>query len=92
MVATLSRPTQMKACISIAKWFPRSLDGEYLSINKVYEEIRLTPNAVGRDTLTLALKGQYAKGNFDNQVKLARLCSIWSGDRVTIDDLMVVED
>lgn len=92
MVATLTRPIGMKACISIAKWFPRGLDGNYLSVNKVYEDIRSTPNAVGRDTLTLALKGQYVKGNFDNQVKLARLCSEWSGDRVTIDDLMVVED
>jgi len=92
MVATLTRLIEMKACISIAKWFPRGLDGKYLSVNKVYEDIRFTPNAVGRDTLTLALKGEYAKGNFDNQVKLARLCSIWSGDRVTIDDLMVVED
>jgi hypothetical protein len=92
MVATLSRPIDMKACVSIAKWFPRGLDGNYLSVNKVFEDIRFTPNAVGRDTLTLALKGEYAKGNFENQVRLARLCSVWSGDHVTIDDLFVIED
>lgn len=82
----------MKACISIAKWFPRGIDGQHLTVNKVYEDIRFTSNAVGRDTLTQALKGIYAKGNFDNQVKLARLCSMWSGENVTINDLMVVSD
>ena len=92
MVATLTPPTNMKACISIAKWFPRGLDGEYLSVNKVYESIRQTPNEVGRNTLRLALDGVYSKGEFENQVKLARLCSEWSGKLVTVDDLMVVED
>ena len=92
MVATLIAPINMKACVSIAKWYPRGLDGEHLSVNSVYESIRHTPNEVGRNTLRLALDGKYGKGDFENQVKLARLCSIWSGDRVTIDDLMVVED
>lgn len=92
MVATLTAPIDMKVCISIAKWFPRGLDGQHLTVNKVYEDIRFTPNFVGRDTLTQALKGVYSKGNFDNLVKLALLCSIWSGERVSVDDLLVITD
>ena len=92
MVATLIAPVDMKACISIAKWFPRDLSGEFASVNSVFESVRDTPNEVGRNTLRLALDGRLTRGNFDNQVKLARLCSMWSGERVTIDDLMVITD
>jgi hypothetical protein len=93
MVATLTAPIDMKVCVSIAKWFPRGLDGQHLTVNKVYEECRFTStNFVGRDTLTQALKGVYSKGNFDNLVKLALLCSMWSGEHVTVNDLLVITD
>lgn len=91
MVATLS-PPDMKAFVSIAKWYPRNEIGEYASINSVYQKIEGTSLEVGRHTLSKALDGKLDRVHADNLVKLARLCSEWSGERVTIDDLMVVED
>lgn len=91
MVATLS-PPNMKAFVSIAKWYPKNEIGEFASINSVYQKIEGTPNEVGRHTLSKALDGKLDRGHVDNLVKLARLCSQWSGDRVTIDELMVIED
>lgn len=58
----------------------------------MYEGIRDTPNEVGRNTLRLALDGRMTRGNFDNLVKLSRLCSMWSSRTVTVDELMVVTD
>ena len=91
MVATLS-PPDMKAYVSIAKWYPKNEIGEFASINSVYQKIEKTPNEVGRHTLRTALDGKLDRVHTDNLVKLARLCSMWSGDRVTIDDLMIIED
>lgn len=91
MVATLS-PPEMKAFVSISKWYPRTLDGEFASINSVFETIKGTPNEVGRHTLRSALDGRLDRIHTDNLVKLARLCSMWSGETVTVNDLLVVTD
>jgi len=91
MVATLS-PPNMKAFISIAKWYPKDENGEFASINSVFQKIEGTSKEVGRHTLSKALDGKLDRVHIDNLVKLARLCSEWSGDHVTIDDLTVVED
>lgn len=91
MTTTLA-PPNMKAFVSIAKWYPKDETGEFASINSVYQKIEGTPQEVGRHTLSKALDGKLDRGHFDNLVKLAQLCSKWSSDRVTIDDLVVVED
>ena len=91
MVATLS-PPDMKAFVSIAKWYPKTEIGEFASVNSVFELIKGTPNEVGRHTLRTALDGRLDRVHTDNLVKLARLCSMWSGETVTINDLMIVED
>jgi hypothetical protein len=91
MVATLS-PPNMKSSISIAKWYPRDDSGEFVSINSVFTKIEGTSNEVGRHTLRTALDGRLDRLHTDNLVKLARLCSMWSGERVTVDDLLVVTD
>lgn len=84
--------TQMKATFSIAKWFPKNDFGEYLSINSVYTKIEGTENEVGRHTLRTALNGQLDRIHADNLVKLSRLCSLWSGSEVKIDDLLIVQN
>lgn len=91
MVAVLE-VTSMKAYVSISKWFPKTDSGEFRTVNSVFEELKGTPLEVGRNTLRLALDGRLDRGHFDNQVKLARLCSLWSGNVVTVDDLMNVEE
>lgn len=92
MVATLS-PPNMKAFVSITKWYPINPDtGEFASVNSVYQKIEGTANEVGRHTLSKALDGKLDRLHADNLVKLARLCSEWSGKQVTVDDLLVVED
>ena len=91
MGATLS-PLNMKAYVSISKWYPKTEVGGFASINSVYQKIEGTPNEVGRHTLRTALDGKLDRVHIDNLVKLARLCSEWSGDRVTIDDLTIIDD
>ena len=91
MGATLS-PLNMKAYVSISKWYPKTEVGGFASINSVYQKIEGTPNEVGRHTLRTALDGKLDRVHTDNLVKLARLCSEWSGNRVTIDDLMIIDD
>ncbi len=91
MVATLSPPS-MKTFVSIAKWYPKDEFGEFASINSVFTKIENTPNEVGRHTLRTALDGRLDRLHTDNLVKLARLCSMWSGENVTVADLIVVED
>jgi hypothetical protein len=82
----------MKVTVSIAKWFPKNQFGEFMSINSVYQRTVGTPNEIGLNTLRLALNGTLDRGHMENLIKLARLCSMWSGERVTIDDLMVITD
>lgn len=83
---------KMYVSIDVSKWYPKDSLGNFMPINAVFESIKGTSNEVGRYTLALALDGVYCKGEFENQVKLARLCSEWSGEIVTVDDLMVIED
>lgn len=91
MVVTLS-PPNMKSSISIAKWYPKTESGEFASINSVFTKIEGTANEVGRHTLRTALDGRLDRLHTDNLVKLARLCSMWSGERVTVDDLLIVAE
>jgi len=87
-----SNTPQIKAAISIAKWFPKNQFGELMSINSVYQRIAGTANEVGQYTLKLALEGRLDRCLIENQVKLARLCSQWSGETVTTNELIVVDE
>lgn len=78
--------------IDISAYWPKDRDGEPKSVNSVYEEIRGTPDEVGRNTLRLALDGRLDRGYFSNQVKLARLASKWSGKKVTVLNLFKIKD
>ena len=82
----------MRVRLDISEYWPKDDNGDPRTVNSVYEEIKGTPEEVGRNTLRLALDGNLDRGYFSNQVKLARLCSKWCGRTVTPDDLLKIED
>ncbi len=88
----LSMPDAVKVYLDISKYWPKDEAGEPVSVNSVYTSLLGGPNEVGRNTLRLALDGRLDRGHFSNQVKLARLASIWSGQEVTILDLLRIEE
>lgn len=82
----------MRVRFNISSYWPNDENGEPRTVNSVFEEIKGTSDEVGRNTLRLALKGDLDRGLFLNQVKLARLCSKWSGKTVTINQLLKIEE
>lgn len=81
-----------RACVNISRWWLKDDDGEPLSVYAVHQKIVGTANEVSRHTLTRARDGLLEKADVSNLKTLARLCSEWSGKRVTIDDLILEED
>jgi hypothetical protein len=77
--------------VDIGRWWPREEDGKPLSVYAVYQTIVGTPLEVNRHTLTRARDGHLEKGDFANLKALARLCSQWSGQTITVDDLIIEE-
>ncbi len=77
--------------IDIRRWWLKDENGEPLSVYAVHKTIEGTDNEVTRHTLTRAKEGQLEKANISNLKALARLCSLWSGTEVTVDDLIVEE-
>ena len=82
----------VEAYLDISRYWLKDAAGQPKTVNSVYEDIKGTPNEVGRNTLRLALEGKLDRGYFSNQVKLARLCSEWSGRKVTLNDIVRVEE
>lgn len=76
----------------ISKWWPHDEAGKPVSVNSVFERFKGTKLELTRHTLTRALEGKLEKGDFDNLVKLTRICSELSGQLVTLEDLIVIED
>ena len=82
-------PVTRNARANIGRWWPRDeKSGEMLSVYAVYESIKDSRNKVSRHTLTRARDGLLQKGDFGNLLALARLCSIWSGQEIKVDDLL----
>ena len=82
----------MRVLLDLSAYWPQDDDGEPRSVNSIYEEIRGTSLEVGRNTLRLALDGSLDRGYYSNLIKLARLCSQWSGETVSPNDLLRVEE
>lgn len=76
----------------ISRWWPCDAAGKAVSVNSIFEQFKGTPNELTRYTLTRALEGKLEKGDFDNLVKLTRICSELSGQSVGLEDLLVIED
>lgn len=77
--------------VDISQWWLKDDQGELLSVYAVHKLIEGTTDEVSRHTLTRARDGLLEKGNFSNLKSLARLCSKWSGQNVTVDDLIIEE-
>lgn len=92
MLSVYMETPQVRVYIDISPYWPRDDHDDPRSVNSVYEEIKDTPDAVGRNTLRLALDGRLDRGHFVNQVKLARLASKWAGREIKISDLLGIED
>lgn len=80
--------TEQEWTIDISRYWQKGQGGLPRTINSVSEEIRGTENQVSPNTLKLAREGTYDRGKFSNAVKLARLCSLWIGRRVTVDQIL----
>lgn len=78
--------------VDIGRWWLKDENGEPLSVYAVHQKIAGTTNEVSRHTLTRARDGLLEKADISNLKALARLCSEWSGKKVTIDDLIVEEN
>jgi hypothetical protein len=81
----------MRVRLDISEYWPKE-GGEARSVNSVYEQLRGTPNEVGRNTLRLALDGRLDRGIFVHVIKLQRIVSVWAGREVTLEELMKVEE
>ena len=77
--------------VDISRWWQVDSKGNPLSVYAVHKTIEGTKNEVSRHTLTRARDGLLEKGDFGNLKALARLCSIWSGNLITVDQLIVEE-
>lgn len=88
----LSVEDGLRVHIDISRYWLKDQNGEPRTVNSIYEEIKGTPDEVGRNTLRLALDGTLDRGYFSNLVKLARLCSIWAGRTVSIDEIFKIDD
>jgi hypothetical protein len=82
----------MEAYIDISHWWPKAEDGNFLSVYAVHKQFEDTPLEVTRHTLTVARDGKLKKADIDNLVKLARICSKLSGEFVTINDIVKIQE
>lgn len=82
----------VKAYIDISRWWPTNEDGSKKSVYAVFSEIENTENHVTRNTLTNARDGKLEIANITNAVKLARICSKFSGKKLGLDDIVRIEE
>jgi hypothetical protein len=85
---------ELKAFVDISEHWPLGADGERQAVYQVHKDLEDNhpEDLVSRHTLTRARDGLLEKGDFVNVVKLARICSRWVGKRMTVDDLIRVEE
>jgi len=82
----------MNAYVDISQWWPKAKDGSPLSVHAVYKQIENTPNKVTRHTLAFARDGKLESINITNLVKLSRICSFLTGKKLTVNDIIKVEE
>lgn len=77
-----------KSYIDIGRWWLKDGLGKNMSVNSVYQELKGTKNEVSRYTLTKARDGELEKADISTLEALARICSDWSGKKLTVNDLI----
>ena len=85
---------EVKARIDISQWWPKDDNGEDQSVYAAHKNIEdnKPQYLVTRHTLTRAKNGQLEKFEAVNAVKLAWICSYWSGQKLTVDDLLKIDE
>lgn len=78
----------MPLYVNIRPWWPKGEDGQYQSVNSVWERFKDTDIGVNRNTLRLAFNGDLDRGKFENLSKLAAIASALSGSEVSISELL----
>jgi hypothetical protein len=82
----------VEAFVDISRWWPKSDDGLPLSVYEIHKRFEGSQNQVTRHTLTVARDGKLAKADIDNIVRLARICSVLSGEMITVNDIIRIEN
>lgn len=82
----------VEAFVDISRWWPKNEDGLPLSVYRVHKLFEGSADQITRHTLTIARDGKLAKADIDNLVKLARICSQLSGDEVTVNDIIHIDN
>jgi DNA-binding Xre family transcriptional regulator len=82
----------VEAFVDISRWWPKNEDGALLSVYEVHRRFEGSSNQITRHTLTVARDGKLAKADIDNLVRLARICSELSGNLVTVNDIIRIEN
>ena len=77
--------------IDIGEWWPKDDQGKLLSVYAVHKTIEGTSNEVSRHTLTRARDGLLEKADIGNLIALSRICSLWTGKTIKVDDLIKEE-
>lgn len=88
----LNRDLLVKAYVDISQWWPRDESGEMKSVYSVFKLIENTENHVTRHTLTNAREGKLQNADIDNLVKLSRICSVLSGEELTVNDIIRIKE
>lgn len=81
-----------KSYIDIGRWWLKDGLGREMSVNSIYQELRGTPNEVSRYALGKAKDGELEKADISTLQAMKRLCSEWSGENLSIDDLIVSDE
>ena len=85
MTAILEMP---KRVIDISKYWPKDKNGNEYTVNKVWTDRELNPEGVGRYTLQKAKEGILGGGDIDTIYSLMSICSLWSGQTISLDKLV----
>lgn len=77
-----------KSYIDIGKWWLHDGLGKPMSVNAIYESLKGTENEVSRYTLTKAKNGELEGADISTIESLIRICSEWSGKKLSFNDLI----
>ena len=81
-----------KSYIDIGRWWLKDGLGKPMSVNAIYQELKGSENEVSRYTLTRARDGELEKADISTIEALVRICSKWSGEDLTFDDLIASKE
>lgn len=78
----------------VGKYYPRDENGNPMSVNHIWHQLLAenSENILSKDIIGAALHSGRDSIKIDNLVKLINLCSIWSGEKVTFEDIRFTKE